>query len=317
MKTTKPSALLFTGDEFLRRNKIELFLNELIPPALRATNLSRFYSDDLDWSTILSQARTRSLMGGGVQVFWIAQADQIKKSDWSAFESYCAQPTTGSYFVFEADELSPSHPLVKLVRHFGTHFHFGSQSRDGGLETLHSKLKRFGKTLNPDAWQVLEERLGGSMRLMDMALDQLILYSESATIDEVAIQRLTKEFLRYEPFDLTEALAQKDIAEALKIFHFFYDASGDLTNMVGLIHWQLKRIWQAKRILARGGGSHEVSSMLRIPPFRLTSFLNQVKRFDVLRVEKLLRALWQIDWSLKTGTLDGAVAIEAFLAGVS
>ena len=316
MKAAKPFIFLFTGDEFLRRSKIESFLGELIPSALRITNLSRFYPDDLDWPVILSQAATPSLMGG-VQAFWISQADQVKKGDWSAFESYCSQPAGESYFVFEADELSVSHPLAKLAGRFGKHFQFGRQKGDNGLESLRSKLKQFGKTLTPGAWHVLEERLGGSMRLMDTALEQLILYSEGSTINETAVQGLTKEFLRYEPFDLTEALAQKDITEALRIFHFFYDANGDLASIIGLLHWQLKRIWQAKKILVRGGGSDEISRTLRIPPFRLNSFLNQAKRFDLLAVEKLLEMLWRIDWNTKTGVWDEAVAMETFFAGVS
>jgi len=312
----KPFIYLFTGEEFLRRSKIEFFLDELIPGPLRITNLSRIYADDLDWSSVLSQATTPSLMGG-VQVFWISQIDELKKSDFSAFESYCAQPTSGSYFIFEADELAASHPLTKLVGRFGKHSHLGRKSGEDGLEALRHKLKRFGKTMTPDAWQVLQERLGASPRLMDMAVDQLMVYSDESVIDEKSVLKLAGEFLRYEPFDLTEALARKDISKALQIFHFFYEISGDMTNMVGLIHWQLKRIWQAKRILAKGGNQDEVSRALRIPPFRLTSFLNQVKRFDFQTIERLLQALWKMDWNSKTGACEESVAMETFFAGVS
>ena len=316
MPPAKPFLYLFTGDEFLRRSKIEFLLDELIPASLRSTNLSRFYADDLDWSLVLSQATIPSLMGGA-QGFWISQVDELKKGDFKAFESYCEQPTKQSFFLFEADKLAASHILVKLVSRFGKHIHSSRKGAEDGLEGLRVKLKRFGKTLTPDAWQVLQERLGGSPRLMDMALDQLILYSEGAAVDEQSVLKLTGEFLRYEPFDLTEALARKDVPEALKIFHFFYDMSGDLTTIVGLIHWQLKRIWQAKKILARGGNQEEIGRTLRIPPFRLNSFLNQVRRFDLRTVEKLLETLWKMDWNGKTGACEESVAMEMFLAGVS
>ena len=316
MANAKPLIYLFTGDDFLRRNRIDSLLIELIPGSLRTTNLLRLYSDDLDWPSVLSQATTPSLMGGA-QVFWIAQAEELKKSDFSPFETYCARRPHGSYFIFEADELSASHPLAKLVGRFGTHVHLGRKSGEEGLEPFRNKLKRYGKTMTPDAWQIFEDRLGGSARLMDMALDQLILYSEGSVIDEKMVLGLASEFLRYEPFDLTKALIQKDIAEALKIFHFFYDLSGDMTAMVGMIHWQLKQIWQAKKILARGGSPDEIGRTLKIPPSRLSSFLSQAKRFDLGTVERLLETLWQIDWSAKTGACEESVAMEAFLAGVS
>ncbi|MBI4395384.1 MAG: DNA polymerase III subunit delta [Candidatus Omnitrophica bacterium] len=306
---------LFTGEEFSRRTKIETLLDQLIPAHLRPTNLSRIFADDLNWQSVLTQASTPSLMGGA-QVFWILQADRIKKNDYAAFETYASKPCGESYFIFEADELSNSHPLVKLADQFGKHVHLEAGGSDG-LNAIRNKLKRSGKTFTPEAWQIFEERLGASLRLMDMVLDQLILYCEGSTINEEAVNGLCHEFLKYEPFDLTEALAKKNITEALKIFHFFYEVNGDMTSMVGLIHWQLKRIWQAKRMLEHGTRPNEISRALKIPPFRLSSFLAQARRFDLEAVEKLLKRLWQIDWNSKKGSGDETVAMEVFFAEVA
>lgn len=307
---------LFTGEEFLRRTKIDSLIDQLVPQELRSTNLIHLYHDDLDWNTVLEQASTSSLLGG-IQVFWISQVDKIKKGDWTAFEAYCSKPNPQSFFVFEADELSQTHALPKLVQSFGKHIHSAEQGRETGLEAMRTKLKRFGKKITPDAWQALEDRLGGSLRLMDLAIDQLVLYADDDVIDEEAVQNLTREFLRFEPFDLTEALAAKDIQKAIKIFHFFYDLSGDMTSLVGLIHWQLKRIWQAKKMMEQGGGRDEIMKALRVPPYRLAGFLNQAKQFDLLKIENLLKQLGQIDWHSKTGAFDEKVAMETFLVEVA
>ncbi|GEM_PF-2189936 len=307
---------LFTGEEFLRRNKIEALIDQLIPQEIRSTNLIHLYHDDLDWQVLIEQASTSSLLGG-LQVFWISQVDKIKKTDWNIFETFCSKNKAQSYFIFEAEELAQTHALLKIAQSFGKHIHSAEQGRETGLEAIRGKLKRFGKKITPDAWQVLEDRLGGSLRLMDLAVDQLILYAEGDVVDETAVQKLTKEFLQYDPFDLTEALAAKDIQKAIKIFHFFYELSGDVTSLVGLIHWQLKRIWQAKRILEQGGGREEIVKNLRIPPYRLAGFLNQAKQFDLPKIEGLLRQLWKIDWSSKTGIYDEQVAMEAFIATVA
>ncbi len=313
---SKPCIYLFTGEEFLRRNKIEALIDQLVPQELRSTNLIHLYHDDLNWDVILEQASTSSLLGEA-QVFWISQMEKVKKADWSAFETYSAKPNAQSFFIFEAEELPQTHALLKLVQSVGKHIHCAEQGRETGLEAIRTKLKRFGKKITPDAWQTLEDRLGGSLRLMDLAVDQLILYADTETIDETSVQTLTREFLRFEPFDLTEALAAKDIQKAMKIFHFFYELSGDITSIVGLIHWQLKRIWQAKRMIAQGGSRDEIIKTLRVPPYRLAGFLNQAKQFDLLKIEKLLNQLGQIDWNSKTGAFDEKVAMEVFLAAVA
>ncbi len=312
---SKPSLYLFTGEEFLRRNKIELLIDQLLPQELRSTNLTHLYQDDLDWNVIIEQASTPSLLGEA-QIFWISQIDKLKKSDWSMFETYCSKPNPKSFFIFEAEELAETHPLAKLIQSCGKHIHSAEQGRETGLEAIRSKLRKFGKKITPDAWQMLEDRLGSSLRLMDLAMDQLVLYADHDTIDKSAVQTLTREFLQYEPFDLTEALAGRDIQKAIKIFHFFYELSGDMTSLVGLIHWQLKRIWQAKKIMAQGGGRDEMIKNLRVPPYRLNSFLNQAKQFDLQKIEKLLSQLGRIDWNSKSGAYDEKIAMEAFIVNV-
>ena len=316
MPDRKAPIFLFTGEEFLRRSKIESLIDQLIPASDRPTNLSRIPADDLDWKDVLSQAQTPSLLGGA-QVFWISSCDKLKKSEFEIFEDYLSHPVSTSYFIFEDDELSDSNFLLKLVARFGKHIRLGRDGREESMNTFRAKLKRNGKIMTPDAWQMLEERLGASPALMNMVLDQLMLYSDKPEIDETHVQAISSEFLRYEPFDLTEALVQKDIARALKIFHFFYEMTGDITSIVGLLHWQLKRIWQAKRLLVSETKPEEIGRVLRIPPFRLHSFLAQARHFEMGMVEKLLETLWQIDWDSKRGIGEETAAIETFLAGVS
>ena len=315
MSSKKPFFFLYTGDEFSRRAKIESFLKELLPQALRLTNLFRYYPDDINWKDVLRQAATPSLMGDK-QVIWISQAEKIKKSDSAVFDAYCANPAQNVFFIFEAEDLSETHPLRKLSERFGKHIHLGSQDREQGYQFLRAKLKQAGKTMTPEAWQTLEERLGGSQRLMDLVCDQIILYAEAPVIDGKTVETLSAEYLKYEPFDLTEALAQKDTASALRIFRYLYELAGDSTSVVGLIHWQLRRIWQAKRILSRGGQPDEVGRAVRVPPFRLSSFLGQARQFKSEDIEPMIDRLWQLDWDLKRGLGDDRIAVELFLAAV-
>ena len=204
-----------------------------------------------------------------------------------------------------------------MARAHGQHIHCDERSREEtGVQALKEKLKRAGKTLTSDAWQMLEEKLGGSLTLMDRSIDQLILYSEGSAIDPASVEKVVGEFLKYDPFDLTNALLEKDTAKALAIFHFFYELSQDMTSTIGLIHWQLKRIWQAKMMMKTGATQQEITRSLRISPYRASAFLNQVRRFQLERIEELIESLWRMDWQSKTGALNESIAMEMFLARV-
>lgn len=307
---------LVTGEEFLRKKKIEELLPKLSPDFDRATDLFRVYPDDLDWPHLLTQARTPSLLGGP-QIFWISDAHKIKGSDWSLFEAYLNEPTSNCYFIFEGEELSLSHPLIKLVQRCGRHIHDEIKKGQSSVEFLRQKLQRFHKTMTPEAWQVLEDRCGGSLSLMSSCLDQLISYGETDLINEEVIQALSVNFLRYDVFDLTEAILRKDTATAIKIFHYFFELNGDITSTTGLLHWQLKRIWQAKKMLTSGIGQGEIGRSLRISPARLPSFLRQSQSFKLETLERLIHKLWRADWNSKTGASDEMIELETFLASVN
>lgn len=315
----RASIFVCTGDEFLRRRAINALLDELVPSELRPSNLFRIYPDEFDLSRLITLAQTPSLLGGA-QVFWVIQAERIKKDEWSLLESFLEPLSRGkssdSHFIFEADSLPKTHVLIKLAQRFGIFSNLERRGEEKSRDLWQEKLKQAGKTLQPDAWRVLEERLGGSNRLMDSCLDQLMLYSSGSVIDAETVNKLSTQFLAFEPFDLTEALAQKDIAKALSIFRYFYELEGDMASVIGLLHWQLKRIWQAKRILKREGNDDEAGRMLKVSPFRLASFLNQVRKFDYSAVGTLMDELWRLDWNVKTGASEEITAMETFLASV-
>jgi DNA polymerase III delta subunit len=315
--TQKTSFLLVTGDEFLRKKEVDRVLEKLLPAPSRVTNLTRVYPDELNWAALLEQAKTPSLLGG-MQVYLLLQINQLKKQkkeDWALFESYLEHPAEDSFFVIEADELPKSHPLLKLVSKSGKHINLQAKGGEMALGFLQDKMRRVGKKLTPDAWRILVEKLGGAPKLLDLCLDQLILYSNNETIDGKQVISLATEWLKYDPFELTEALAECNGARAITLFNYFFELSGDVMNVIGLIHWQLRRLWQAKQILVRGGQPPEIGRALGIPSFRLRAFVTQANRFELETLERLLRELWEIDWKSKTGGLDSKIAMEAFLAG--
>lgn len=306
---------ILTGDEFARKIKIESLLQSFLSEESRTTNLFRYHSDDIDWPALIAQARTVSLMGG-TQVFWISEIDEIKEKEWENFSSYCERPVSESRFIFEAEELSKDHPIFQLTKKNGTHLHFNPSGPDAGYDFFRDKLRRAGKRMAPQAWQILEERSGGAKRLMDLCLDQLILYVEGETIEEDDVLKISAEVLAYDPFELTEALARRNIPLALKIFHYFYDLDGDMTGSLGLIHWQLRRLWHAKRLLKQGSSREEIGRTLKISSYRISDFLRQANQFDASALETLIHKLWQVDWKSKTGGADPLVAMETFLASV-
>ena len=312
MSSTPPRLTLLTGDLYLRRRKLETLLGQFLPKEERALNFFRVDLKETNVRSLMTQARSFPMLGNR-QVFLVQNLSEIKKDQAPLLEAYFQNPAAHSYFIFDADELEETHPLLGLVSRFGERIDFAQNERRAGLDLIHRKLKSENRTITKEAWQFLEEKTGGNLALLDACVEKLILYvDEKLPIDLAAASKLVDELLLFDSFDLTDAICEKNPKKALSVFQFLYNLEGSGVLVIGLLNWQLKRIWQAKVIL-RERGEKEIFKTIRISPYRLPGFLKQVARFEFDELERALAKLFEIDWKLKTGAWDEKIMLEAFM----
>ena len=168
----------------------------------------------------------------------------------------------------------------------------------------------------PEAQELLENRVGEAFIFLDSLLDQLILATgEKPEIGREAVLAFDEKLTRFEGFDLLEALARRELAKAVGILNDLLEASGqDLPSLIGLLHWQLRRFWEARKGLEEGKGEREIASSLRLYSGKEQVFFKQVRYFSVQELEKILEGLFELDWKLKSGRAEGRYEIEDWLA---
>ena len=312
MPSEKSLLTLLTGDSYLRRRKLEILLNQLLPKEERAFNFFRVDLKEAGVQSLITQARSFPMLGER-QVFLIRNPAEVKKDQIPLLEAYFQNPTRHSYFIFDAEELAETHPLLGLILQFGERVDFIQNEKRAGLDLIHRKLKSENRAITKEAWQFLEEKTGGNLALLDACVEKLMLYvAETSAIDLAAASKLADELLVFDSFDLTDAVCEKTPKRALQIFRFLYNLEGSGVLVIGLLNWQLKRIWQAKVIL-RERGEKEIFKTIRISPYRLPGFLKQVARFEFDELERAFAKLFEIDWKLKTGAWNEKVVLETFI----
>jgi len=122
--------------------------------------------------------------------------------------------------------------------------------------------------------------------------------------------------MTYDTFDLTAAVVEKNPKRALEVFQYLYGLEGSAIPVIGLLNWQLKRIWQAK-VIATEKGERAVMQVIKISPYRLQGFLKQVAQFSFSELHSAFHQLFDIDWKLKTGALNGRIALEVFIVALA
>jgi len=310
----RPPLFLLLGDAFLcdeKRKEIISLLEKEFGLPLPVTVLR---AGERPVASLLLEARTLPFLARA-QVFCLREADQFGKNDLALWKDYFKSPHPESFFIFEAGSLEKAHPFQEWAGRARQLFFLEPQSGRIVAHFIREKLKQAQKQITPEAQELLESKVGESFLLLDSFLDQLILYSgEKQEIDPAAVAAFDEPWAQGEGEDFVGALAEKNIPQALQVLHYLVEQNfRDFPSVVGLLHWQLRRFWEAKTWLAEGETERRVALRLRLSPSRAAGFFRQLGRFSREELAKILEGLFDLDWRLKSGRAEGRWEIESWL----
>ncbi|MDD5226933.1 MAG: DNA polymerase III subunit delta [Candidatus Omnitrophica bacterium] len=307
----RAEVFLIAGDPFLRTQKTKALVAEIEKRSGGPLAHQTFNLDETSLETVLAAARTLPFFSSG-QVFYAQGAAALKSPDLAVLEAYLENPATGTTLVLEADDLKGASELQKLIKAKGQLFLLTKdEARGAGAAFIQQKLVQYHKTMTPGAKARVLAMCGDAVVFLDTMLERLVQFAgDLREIDEDMVNRFEENWTEMDVFKLTNALVDRDPSRVLKVFRDlmeFYEA--DLFSLVGILHWQLRQLWQAAMLLASGVSEREIGSKLRMSPSRLGA----LRRFPVARLESAVEALYQIDRKSKSGQMEGISGLEAWL----
>lgn len=312
-------AYLLIGDAFLCQEKFQSLLDSIKKQGTGEMAVWNYRLKETPLDRVLVEARALPFLAA-FQVFRLREAGELKSKDCESLSDYLERPAPAACLIFETEELAQDHPLAKAVRKYGeTVLLDAKQKKEAGNSFIKQKLRQLGKRLTPQAAAVLEERLGDAPSLLDSALEHLASLSGTREeIDESMVEQLDEKRQDVHVFQLANAIASRKTGEALTVLHrILQKDEGEIPSLVGFLHWQMKRFWQAQKMLGTGQPQETVLRRCKVYPKQAPFFLRQLRSFSKTKLEEALEGLFQLDWKMKTGQVDGMAGIEAWVIKVT
>ena len=308
-------AILLVGDPFLIEERVKTLLTETQAKLKGEVSLQAYKLTDTPLETIFSAARTLPFLTE-FQIFRLQEAQSLKDKKVEVIADYLANPSTGTMLVFEAAELAKDHALVALLLKSGqVTFVDAGEKRSAGARYVREKIKRTGKTLAPGVLERLEEQAAEAPGFIDSVIDQLMLYAaDKNEITEEMLDQFEENWKEPNIFTLTDALAGRKVKEALICLEqILAQDEKEIIPLLGLLHWQIRRFWQAKVLMEDGAPQSEIVKKCKISPRQAPFFWRQLQQIPRKKLEQSLEGLFKLDWALKTGRSEGAVDLEKWV----
>jgi DNA polymerase-3 subunit delta len=176
-----------------------------------------------------------------------------------------------------------------------------------------------GGEINNPAAQLLASYLDEDPRLAKSEINKLLTYVDfSRAVNEDDVQALVADVRQGDVFEMVDAIGYGDGENALKMLRRLLE-DGEALPLFGMIVRQFRLLIQVRELLDENPGRSpdEMADEIGVHPFPIKKITPQAKHFNLPQLKKIYKQLSDLDQSIKTGRLDGKLALDLLIASLT
>jgi DNA polymerase-3 subunit delta len=220
-KIFKPVYWLEGEEEYFIDRVVDYAEHRILSESEMSFNLSVFYGKDALWTDVVN-ACMRYPMFAERQVVILKEAQQMK--DISRLEGYVDRPLASTVFViaYKEKKFDGRSRLARLLKEKGevlsTKKLYDNQLPEWTSELVQSK----GYSIQQKALLLLVDHIGNDLSRIDNEINKLLLnLGNRKSISEDDVEKYVGVSKEFNPFELQNALARRDMIKAIRIINYF------------------------------------------------------------------------------------------------
>ena len=226
-------------------------------------------------------------------------------------------PETTALVLSERQTLKDHHWLVKWANQAGGRAYLRSYPLPKGAKLtdwIRSYAAGQGGEISYQAAALLAESVQEVPRMAAMEVDKLLAYVNYARPVEVDDVEMAAAFAsgQGDYFTFMDAIAARNGRKAMDMLQKLLDEQDAVPLFFSLVsHFRL--VLQAREIYEHGGKDETVAKRLHIHPYRAKKTTMQARSLSLAALEQMYLRLQQLDLEIKTGRIDGELALETLV----
>lgn len=331
-----PRLVLLCGKEdYLIRFYADALINRYVSDACRPIDLVTLEGEFLTTEKVRESLETVSLMSERKVVFLPeftpAAGKPLKgfgETDVKNLTNLFEYIPEGSLLLItasETDEVKAGKNKVRAaVEKYGRVYDFQSLD-DGQLRNfIEKRFRSAGRMYSQSVIRTIMTESGYGNKAIDYSLYNLENDLRKITAHSDPDRQITvedvKAVLATNPennvFAMLDAIGRNRKDEAFRLLHNLLQSGTPVFNLLRLITGQLELILSVKEMREEGLSPGEMQKKLGVHQFRVKKAMSVTGRYSMKDLRAALCAAYEVDENIKTGLLDGQLALEYFIAGI-
>lgn len=154
--------------------------------------------------------------------------------------------------------------------------------------------------------------VGKNVDILVSEIEKMIVYKDNNKIVTINdINEISSRGFKDNVFDLTDAITKRDFKKMYECYNDLMVLGEEPVKIIALLGNQFLLIYQVKLLNEKGKSNTEISQILNVHPYRVKLALET--DFLTYELKDILKKLHDLDFGIKSGSLDKNYALEDFL----
>ena len=303
--------LLYGEEQYLIRQYRDKIVKAAVPEG-DTMNFTAFSGDGINPKEIIDLAETLPFFADS-RLILIEDSGFFKKSPEELAEYFAEVPET-TRFLFVEKEVDKRSKLYKALTKMGNAVEFKQQTDEILSRWVGGRIKKEGKNITRDAYNLFIQKTGTDMENIDKELEKLICYCLDKEIIEPAdVEAVTTEQISNKIFEMVDAISTHQQKKALELYYDLLALKEPPMRILFLITRQFQILLTVKVMTNKGFGNKDIASKAGCPEWAVKKYQSQSRSYSVEQLKGALEQGGSYEEAVKTGKMNDQMAVELFL----
>jgi DNA polymerase III subunit delta len=172
-----------------------------------------------------------------------------------------------------------------------------------------------GSKISPKAAALIVRLVGNDLWTMSNEIDKLLLYVGERQIEETDVKAVVSNAQDASIFSMVDAILESRVGAAQELLQQLFRQGMAPAQILVMLSRQVRIIFQVKELRQTGKTRGDIQSKLGLnSDFVLRKAWEQADSYSPARIRDVYHKLLETDISIKTGKMDGELALDVLIA---
>ena len=304
-----PIYFLFGEEDYPIGLLIHRMIDKATDPGTRDFNCDILQGEEIDGDSVVTLASSFPMMSER-RIVVVNSIQRLSVSSKNRILDYVHSPLESTVLVLTANKADRRQKFYSALIKNSQWYESKPLYENQAVEWVKGKLKQQGVLISHEGAVFLVQQTGSSLWALHNECEKLItsVYGKkSIGMDDVV--RVVGLSRKYNPWELTDAVARKDLGTAMQILHHLMDEGQSAVGLIMNLGARMVLLSKIKGMLDKGITRRDIPGLLHLRPFFARLYLEQVNHFKQSELNHAIKNLLMADHSIKTGFYKPHIAM--------